>query len=48
VHLDMSGRSIPAANKSYCYFITFIDDLSCYSWVYFTERKDVKSITEKY
>ena len=37
--------SVPAADKSYCYFITFIDDLSRYN---FTERKDMKSIAEKY
>ena len=39
--------SVPAADKSYRYFITF-NDLSRYSWVYFTEWKDVKLITEKY
>ena len=37
--------SVPAADKSYRYFITFIDDLSRYN---FTERKDAKSIAEKY
>jgi hypothetical protein len=44
----MSGMIVPAAEKGYRYFITFIDDLSRYSWVYFTERKDEKSIAEKY
>jgi len=48
VHSDMSGMTTPAAEKSYRYFITFVDDLSRYSWVYFTERKDAKSIAEKY
>ena len=48
VHSDMSGMSLPAADKSYRYFIKFIDDLSRYSWIYFTEWKDMKSIAEKY
>ena len=42
VHLDMSGMSVP---ESYGYFITFIDDLSRYNFI---ERKDMKSIAEKY
>ena len=37
--------SVPAADKSYRYFITFIDDLSRYNFI---ERKDMKSIAEKY
>jgi hypothetical protein len=28
------------------YFVTFIDDFSRYTWVYFTNRKDAKSIRE--
>jgi Reverse transcriptase (RNA-dependent DNA polymerase) len=48
VHSDMSGMSIPGAKKGYLYFITFVDDLSCYAWVYFTVRKDAKSIEEVY
>jgi hypothetical protein len=42
----MSGMSIVATKKGYRYFITFIDDLSRYAWVYFTDRKDAKTILE--
>jgi transposase InsO family protein len=37
----MSGMLIPALEKGYRYFI---DDLSHYAWVYFTDRKDAKTI----
>jgi hypothetical protein len=46
VHSDMSGMSIPSIKTNYRYFVTFIDDFSRYAWVYFTDRKDAKSIRE--
>jgi Integrase core domain/GAG-pre-integrase domain len=45
VHSDMSGMTILSIDKK-LYFITFIDDLSRYSWIYFTDRKDAKTISE--
>jgi hypothetical protein len=42
----MSGMSVPLIKTDYSYFVTFIDDLSHYAWIDFTERKDAKSICE--
>jgi transposase InsO family protein len=44
VHSDMSGMSVPSIKTNYRYFITFVDDKSRYAWVYFTDRKDAKTI----
>jgi transposase InsO family protein len=44
VHSDMSGMSLPSIKSNYRYFITFVDDKSRYAWIYFTDRKDAKTI----
>src|SRR5271167_622425 len=46
VHSDMSGMSVPSIKSNNRYFVTFVDDLSRYAWIDFTERKDAKSIRE--
>jgi transposase InsO family protein len=46
VHSDMSGMSVPSIKTNHRYFVTFIDDFSRYAWVYFTDRKDAKSIRD--
>jgi len=47
VHSDMSGIQEPSIDGKQ-YFITFIDDFSRYCWVYFTARKDAKTIHDIY
>jgi len=47
VHSDMSDiQRLSIDGKQY--YITFIDDYSRYCWVYFTERKDAKTIRDIY
>src|SRR5436190_11819008 len=46
VHSDMSGMSVPSIKTNYRYFVTFVDDLSRYAWIGFTDRKDAKSIRD--
>lgn len=39
VHSDICGPNNPASNSSKKYFITFIDDFSRKTWVYFLQHK---------
>ena len=38
--------SVPSIKTNYSYFVTFVDDLSRYAWIGFTDRKDAKSIRD--
>ena len=38
--------SVPSIKTNYRYFVTFVDDLSRYAWIGFTDRKDAKSIRD--
>lgn len=48
LHPDMSGIQEPSLLDGYQYFITFIDDYTRHCWVYFTNRKDAKTIRDIY
>jgi hypothetical protein len=40
----MSEMSVALIETNYRYFVTFLDNLSGYTWIDFIERKDAKSI----
>jgi hypothetical protein len=39
VHSDVWGISLVISHARYKYFVTFIDDFSRYTWVYFLQSK---------
>jgi len=47
VHSNMSGMQMLAIDGK-MYFITYIDDFIRYCWIYFTNRRDAKTIHDIY
>lgn len=39
IHNDVLGVSLILSHSKYKYFVTFIDDFSCFTWVYFLRSK---------
>ena len=39
IHSDICGKIIPGSLGGGCYFVTFIDDASRYTWVYILKKK---------
>jgi len=47
VHSDVWGPSRMSSSKSFRYFLIFVDDFSCKTWLYLLkERSEVSSIIE--
>ena len=40
IHSDVCGKVTPTSTYGANYFVTFIDDATKYTWVYFLETKD--------
>lgn len=41
IHLDVCGPMIAVSLSGYHYYVTFIDDFSRKTWIYFVNKKDV-------
>ena len=49
MHTDVWGPSPITSHEQYCYFVTFIDDYSRFTWIYFLRSKaDVFSVFQKF
>ncbi|KAH9667053.1 hypothetical protein KPL70_020885 [Citrus sinensis] len=40
IHSDVWGMTPVTSHANYKYFVTFIDDYSCFTWIYFLHSKD--------
>jgi transposase InsO family protein len=49
IHVDICGPITPNSYDNHCYFITFIDNFSRITWVYFLKEKlEAFSICKKF
>ena len=39
IHSDVGGPIEPTTHDGYCFWITFIDDHTCYPWIFFLKKK---------
>ena len=40
IHLDVCGPMSSSSLSGYVYYVSFIDDLSCNTWIYFLKGKN--------
>jgi transposase InsO family protein len=40
IHLDVCGQMTVPSLGNFLYYVTFIDDFSCKTWIYFLKAKD--------
>ena len=48
IHSDLCGPMSTTSLKGYEYYITFIDDFSRKTWIYFLKTKESKEVLEKF
>ena len=48
IHLDLCGPMSTTSLKDYEYYVTFIDDFSMKSWIYFLKSMESKEVLQKF